>query len=309
MRQKLMRVLFMCGALYMIPCILTMLIRKNIPETDGKTFDSGILVYISQGSEMEAMDLEEYLVGVVSAQIPADYPLEACKAQAVIARTHVMNIMGSRTSAAASELGQAYDSRETILEKYGTKASGYYETLVQAVTATSEEVLTFDGALAETVYFYGGTGKTRNAADVWGSEIPYLSAVESPEDGEAQENQTQVTMDVEECIQRLKAGDSDFEASAQTFKDTVQILEKDESGYVLSIQLGNKTFSGEQLRSLLDLPSAAFEVRAKRKTITFDVTGCGHGVGLSQQGALIMAEEGRNYEEILTWYFPGAGIE
>ena len=127
--------------------------------------------------------------------------------------------------------------------------------------------------------------------------------------GEAQENQTQVTMDVEECIQRLKAGDSDFEASAQTFKDTVQILEKDESGYVLSIQLGNKTFSGEQLRSLLDLPSAAFEVRAKRKTITFDVTGCGHGVGLSQQGALIMAEEGRNYEEILTWYFPGAGIE
>ena len=118
-----------------------------------------------------------------------------------------------------------------------------------------------------------------------------------------------MTMDVEECIQRLKAGDSDFEASAQTFKDTVQILEKDESGYVLSIQLGNKTFSGEQLRSLLDLPSAAFEVRAKRKTITFDVTGCGHGVGLSQQGALIMAEEGRNYEEILTWYFPGAGIE
>lgn len=312
MRQKITGWLLTGGVLFALPCILTLIIRKNIPETDTLAFDSGILVYINHGYSMESMDFEEYLIGVTGSQIPQDYPLEAVRAQAVIARTHMMGIIGDRSSITASELGEEYLSRDAFLEKWGNGGKEAYENLIQAVTDTQEEVLTYEGELTEPVFFYSGTGKTRNALDVWGSAIPYLVCVESPEpEGGDQggENQTQIVLDAADCIQRLKASDEDFEAMEDTFKDSVQILQKDDSGYVLSIQMGNKTFSGEALRQALDLPSAAFDVSAKRKTVTFTVTGSGHGVGLSQQGAKTLAEEGKGYDEILSWYFPGTVLE
>ncbi len=304
-----LRLLAICIGLYLIPCIITLFIRKNIPETDIKTFDSGIYVYVSNGSSVQELDLDEYLLGVVAASMPANYPLEALKAQAVISRTYMMNIIGERKSVEASELNQAWYSDAVMREKYGKDYAAFYKNLSEAAVDTTEEVLTYEEKPITPVYFRCSNGRTRSCADVWGSSIPYLVSVESSADTQCDEYKSEVTLSVEECIRQLKMKYSDFEADAAGFKDTVQILEKDGAGYVTKIQMGNREFSGEDLRYALNLASASFEVRAKSKTITFDVTGVGHGVGLSQWGAKALAEEGKGYRDILSYYFPGTEIQ
>ena len=308
-RHRWSAVFCVCLGFYLIPCIVTLFIRKNIPEDDVKTFDSGIFVYISQGDYVQEMDMEEYLVGVVAAQIPADYPLEALKTQAVIARTYIMNVVGDRKAVEATELNQEYCSMDVLREKYGSDFEEVRQKLVRAVCDTTEEVITYEDRQVTPVFFRCSNGKTRNAADVWGSDIPYLVSVDSSADTECEDASTQVTLSVEECIQKLKAKYSDFEAQAEGFKDTVQILQKDGAGYVTKIQMGNMEFLGEELRYIFSLPSASFEVRAKSRVITFTVTGIGHGVGLSQWGAKAMAEEGQGYLDILAWYFPGTAVK
>lgn len=308
MKRKGVRLFLLCVGLYLIPCVATLFIRKNIPEIDDQAFDSGILVYISNGAGVREMDLDEYLVGVVAAAMPGDYPLEALKAQAVILRTYLMNIIGDRRSVEATELNQVYYGEETLREKYGSAYDVYISNLTEAVVSTTEEVLTCEGQPVTPVFFRCSNGRTRNAADVWNSEISYLVAVDSSQDTQCEDYRSTVTMSLEECISRLSESYPDFEANVDSFKDTVQILQKDGSGYVTRIQMGNKEFSGEELRYVLGLASASFEVKAKSKSITFEVTGSGHGVGMSQWGARAMALEGKGYADILAWYFPGTNI-
>lgn len=308
MRQKCIRIVLICLGLYLIPCMATLIIRKNIPEPDAETFCSGIVIYISNGNVTEEMDMDEYLLGVVAAQMPGDYPLEALKAQAVIARTYLMNVIGTRKSAEATELNQSYYSDAMLREKYGENYNAWYENLSEAVNSTTEEILSYENRQVTPVFCRCSNGKTRDARDVWGSSIPYLTAVDSPEDTTYENYRSQVTMENEECISRLKESYPDFEANAETLKDTVQVLEKDNSGYVTKIQVGNMEFSGEDLRYALDLNSASFDVRVKTRNITFDVTGEGHGVGMSQWGARMMAVSGKGYRDILSWYFPGTSV-
>lgn len=307
-RNKGLKLVILCIVLYLIPCIATLFIRKNIPETDAATFDSGIYVYVGNGSSVSELDFDEYLVGVVAASMPADYPLEALKAQAVISRTCMMNIIGERKSVEASELNQPWYSDALMREKYGGDYAAYYKNLVEASTDTTEELLTYEEKPVTPVFFRCSNGMTRNCSDVWGSDIPYLVSVESSADTACGDYKSEVTLTIEECIRQLKMKYSDFEADVEGFKDTVQILAKDGAGYVTKIQMGNKEFSGEDLRYALNLPSASFEVRAKSKTITFDVTGVGHGVGMSQWGAKAMAEAGQGYRDILSYYYPGTEI-
>lgn len=308
MRRKCIQFVFIGLTLYLIPCLATLLIRKNIPESDIGMFDSGIIINMSNGDTTEKMDMDEYLIGVVAAQMPGDYPVEALKAQAVIARTCLMNTIGSRKSVEAAELNQSYYTDNILREKYGSDYDLWYSNLVQAVVSTTEEILTYEGRQVTPVFFRCSNGKTRSAQDAWGRAIPYLVSVDSSEDINCEEYQSQVIMGNEECISRIKSCYPDFEANAETLKDTVQILAKDSSGYVTKIQIGNMEFSGEDLRYALDLNSASFDVKAKSKKITFDVTGIGHGVGMSQWGARVMAESGKEYSEILSWYFPGTSV-
>ena len=313
MKRGWLKYLAVGAGLYLLPCLATLVIRKNIPETDMEMFDSGIIVYIDENGGAEPVDLEAYLVGVVAAQLPADRQpgndwLEALKCQAVLARTQAMRAIGSKTETAAAALNLNYFSDAMLRETYGSGYEAGRQALVKAVTGTAEEVLTCEGELAVPAYFFCSNGRTRSAEDVWGSAIACLSPVDSSADTTCENYRSEVTMTVEECIARLQKTWTDFEAAPEGFKDTVQILQKDGSGYVTHIQMGNRAFTGEEVRRALGLNSASFEVRAKSKTITFEVTGVGHGVGMSQWGAREMALEGKGYREILEWYFPGAQV-
>lgn len=304
MKDSIFRSLLICAGLYMIPVLMTVFIQKQIPESDGQTSDSGISIYTVQQGEMVKMDMEEYLIGAVAAQISKDYPLEAIKAQTVLARTQVMNKLGTRREAESTGLGQAYMTKSQMQSRYGEDYGQRVTELTEAVKATKGKILSYEGGNTLPLFFTCSAGKTRNSEDIWGSAITGLIAVDSPEDTECDDYHSEKAIDIHVCIAKLKKAFSDFEADAKTFKDTVQVLEKDGSGYVTRIQMGNREFSGEDIREALSLASASFDFSFSEHKILFDVKGCGHGAGLSQWGARCMALEGKTWEEILLRYFP-----
>lgn len=307
MNKTLVRSFMVFCVLFCIPFCITLLSGNN--QEDGESqYNTGIYVYIHEDDDVTAMDLDEYLVGVVAAAMPADYEPEALKAQAVICRTYALNIIGERKSIESSELNQDYKNIQALKESYGKDFDEKYNKIVQAVLATTEEVICYEEQLISPVYFRCSNGNTRNASDVWGSELPYLTAVECGKDSEYESFEVQTTFQLDECIELMQKSYKDFQASAQGLGDSIQIIEKDASGYVKTVQMGNQTFTGEELRYALNLPSSSFSVKAKSNAITFTTKGAGHGVGLSQFGANEMAKEGNNYEAILTYYYTGTAV-
>jgi len=308
MNKTLVRGFVIICVLFCIPFIITLYLGKNQEEEESQ-FDTGIYIYINEGNDVTAIDLDEYLVGAVAAAMPADYEIEALKAQAVICRTYALNIIGERKSVQSSELNQNYQNNQALKEGFGKDFDEKYHKIVQAVIETTEEIIYYEEQLISPVYFRCSNGNTRNAFDVWGSELPYLVSVESSKDADYESYEVRTTLQLDECIELIQKNHKDFQASAQGLGDSVQIIEKDASGYVQSIQMGNKTFTGEELRYTLNLPSASFEIKVKSSTITFISQGAGHGVGLSQFGANEMAKEGSQYEDILTYYYTGTTVK
>ena len=308
MNKTLIRSFMIFCMLFCIPFFVTLLSGKNQEEEESQ-FNTGIYVYINQGNDVTAIDLDEYLVGVVAAAMPADYEIEALKAQAVICRTYALNIIGERKSVESSELNQNYKNTQALKESFGKDFDEKYNKIVRGVLETTEEVIYYEEQLISPVYFRCSNGNTRNASDVWGSELPYLVAVESSKDVDYESFEAQSTFKLDECIELMQKSYKDFQAAAQGLGDSIQIIEKDAGGYVKSVQMGNMTFTGEELRYALNLPSSSFGIKAKSSTITFTCQGAGHGVGLSQFGANEMAKEGSNYEAILTYYYTGTTVK
>lgn len=253
------------------------------------------------------MDLEEYVRGVVLAEMPASFENEALKAQAVAARTYTLRVlsMGGRHTPGAicidSYCCQAYISDADFLLETGTSLD--WEKVKQAVEDTAGMVLTYNGKLIDATYFSCSGGRTEDAAAVWGSDVPYLQAVDSPGEEGASVYENEKYFSAAEFAQRLGRildGTPD-----QWFG---QVTKTDGNG-VATMVIGGITYTGTQLRSLLGLRSTAFTVAADAKGITLITKGYGHRVGMSQYGAEAMAVQGSNYQQILAHYYRGTVID
>lgn len=260
----------------------------------------------SDGS-VEEMDMDTYLVGVVLAEMPSTFDLEAKKAQAVAARTFARKAFvtggkhGDGSVCAEAGCCQAWLTAEKYLQMGGSE-----KALAQAraaVDATSGYVLTYAGALIEATYFSCSGGSTEDAVAVWGAEYPYLISVDSPGEEHAVHHTDAVPFTKQELEERLGvklSGQPEhwFHSASYT-----------QGGGVESIVVSGKTFSGTELRSLLGLRSTAFTVEATGEGVTITTRGFGHRVGLSQYGADAMASSGSSFEEILAHYYPGTSLE
>ena len=150
-------------------------------------------------------------------------------------------------------------------------------------------------------------GRTVDAVEVWGNSVAYLKSVDSPEGDEVPNYRTQVVLSAEE----VKALTLDAYPGANLSGDPSAWFgeaRRNDSGGVVSMSLGGVTLTGGQLRALFSLRSATFTVAWDGAQFTFDVTGYGHGVGMSQYGANAMAKSGGSFEDILTWYYTGAEV-
>jgi stage II sporulation protein D len=260
--------------------------------------------------------MEEYLWGVVAAEMPASFHTEALKAQTVAARTYALRKGKSVTQAHPDAMlcddhtcCQAYRTAEEVWPAWGAEAAEYEEKIRTAVAETDGEVLLYDGDPILAVFHSSSSGRTRTAGEVWTNDLPYLKAVDSPEDGRQIPNYySRVEISAETFRAAVGRRWPEADLSGKT-EDWLSRAVRDSGGSVETLLVGGVSVRGTELRSVLGLRSACFEWEAQGDGLVFFVTGYGHGVGMSQYGANRMAEEGATYREILTHYYTGVTVE
>jgi len=271
------------------------------------------LLHSADGT-VEELSLSDYLWGVVAAEMPASFLPEALKAQTVAARTYCLRQRAQRKSAHPDAdvcddftCCQAFLPREAASVNWGGDAQRYTDKIALAVQDTDGLVCLYGGELIDAVFFSSASEQTCDAKSVWGKDVPYLSSVATPEGSEVPGFHTLVDLTPEDFSQTFLAAHPDADLSGDP-AGWFSGLTRDSSGIVKSLQVGGVDVSGGEMRALFSLRSARFSVDAGAERVSFSVTGYGHGVGLSQYGSNALAGEGRNFEEILKWYYTGVSV-
>lgn len=280
-----------------------------------------IKVYITKENKICDMCLEEYVRGVVSAEMPADFELEALKAQAVAARTYAVVHMKQYGGTPYSKANgadvtdtvecQVYMNKEDRLNSWPEKMKGeYWNKVTQAVEETQGEIIEYNGSpITEPYYFSTSSGKTEDSEDVFSAAEPYLKSVLSPGEEIAEKYKTIKKIKYKDIITILKSKYSNIGVTADKLNGSVKILSRTAGGSVKEIKIGNITVSGVQFRSLFNLNSANFDIGYKSDYMVITCKGYGHGVGMSQWGANVMAKGGKKFDQILEHYYSGVSIK
>lgn len=248
-------------------------------------------------------DMDGYLVGVVLGEMPASFEEEALKAQSVVARTYARKAYetggkhGDGSVCTEPNCCQAWISEEDYLQQGGTAEN--VEKIRNAVNSTSGQVLAYEGKLIEATYFSCSGGSTEDAAAVWGTDYPYLRAVDSPGEEEAASYLNETAFSKTELEEKLGVVLEGVPVSSVTYT---------EGGGVDTIAIGGKYFTGVEIREKLGLRSTAFSIAVQGDEVIITTRGFGHRVGMSQYGADAMAVTGSTYEEILSHYYQGTEL-
>ena len=270
----------------------------------------------SQTGNIEELDLDEYLYGVVSSEMPANFEIEALKAQAVVARTYtIYQTMYNSSKHTDADICdnyaccQAWISKEERMAKWGQdEAEGNWNKIVEAVNSTTGKIVAYNGKPINAFFHANSGGMTESSLNIWGGiDYPYLKSVETAGESEYSQYSSQVKITKEELLNKMKEKYPDCEIDfSQT--DCIKIQEYTTSGRVKTIKIGNKEIAGTEARTILGLKSTNFSVVIEGEEIIFSVTGYGHGVGMSQTGADSMAKTGANYETIIKHFYTGVEI-
>ena len=273
------------------------------------------LLHSSTG-EIEEINLNEYLYGVVSSEMPASYEVEALKAQAIVARTYtIYQIRHNATKHENADICdnyaccQAWISKEERFAKWGSEeAEANWNKITEAVNSTTGKIVTYNGETINAFFHSNSGGITESSVNIWGGiDYPYLKSVYTTgEDGYAQYS-SQVKLSKQELLDKLKEKYQDCEIDFSQ-ENCIKILEYTTSGRVKTIKFGNKEIAGTEARTILGLKSTNFTFSIDGETVTFTVTGYGHGVGMSQTGADTMAKAGANYDEIIKHFYTDVEI-
>jgi stage II sporulation protein D len=276
----------------------------SAPEVQNKS-SIDIPVYRTVEKNIENIPLEQYVVGVVASEMPATFEMEALKAQALAARTYIVRQLLSETSLSTPEgakvtdshlTHQAYKDLDQLKNEWKSNFDTNINKVIEAVNSTAGQILVYNNEPIDALYFSTSNGYTENAEDYWPNEIPYLRSVESRWDTQSPKYITSVAIPVEKFEQQLGV-------KLPSSGDIGKIISRTEGNRVGKVQIGNKGFSGKEIREALDLLSSDFSWERKGNEILITTKGYGHGVGMSQYGANGMAQEGKTYEQILKYYY------
>ncbi|HMM20890.1 MAG TPA: stage II sporulation protein D [Selenomonadales bacterium] len=282
--------------------------------------DVTIRVYLHEQNQIVEMTLEDYVKGVVAAEMPAEFELEALKAQAVAARTYAVKNMTLFGGSGVAEhpgadvstdirQGQAWLGPAQLKNRWGPfQFDRYWNKISQAVEETRGLVVTYNGEPINAVFHSTSGERTASAKEVWGFDYPYLQSVECTWDKKSPRYNETKDYTFAELEQRLGADCGVVSAIQSGSADVARILDHTESGRVDKVRIGSKIISGIDIRQKLELRSANFSIELKPDRLVFTSIGYGHGVGMCQYGANGMAKEGRDYRQILTYYYKGVAI-
>lgn len=278
-----------------------------------ENLDSSCMVRVlNERGEVEEMTMADYLWGVVAAEMPASFEPEALKAQTVAARTYTLWKMEHNSTHPDADLCkshtccQAWRDKTAAMEEWGEGGELFAGKISSAVEETDGMALFWEGHPIQAVYHSSSEGRTEDAVAVWGSAVPYLVGVETPEGEEVPNLHSAVMLTADEVRERLDGKGCDLSGSPQTWFGVAHCTA---NGNVRTMQVGGVSMGGVELRSLFGLRSANFTVEFEEELFTFRTAGYGHGVGMSQYGANGLAKQGKNWEEIVTWYYTGVTVE
>lgn len=286
------------------------------PETAAVHHDRDVTLTIQDGDTTEQMTLERYLTGVVRGEMPASFEMEALRAQAAAERSYVYYQLAAGRKDAHPDADfctdhtccSAYLSETAAREKWGGDFAPWNTRVEQAVNDTDGQVVLYNGRPILAVFHSSSAGRTAAAGDVWSGDLPYLVSVDSPEGEETVPNYySTVTFTAAEAKEKLLAAYPELKLSGTPDRWFGAAAENG-SGRVETVSVGGTDIEGTELRRIFGLRSACFTVAADSESVTFRVTGYGHGVGMSQYGANQLAREGKTWQEILEWYYTGATV-
>ena len=317
--------------IFLIPIVCTLQTKETSAETnsmntvvsesiiennyDYKQYQTVKLLH-TENNSIEEIKLDEYLYGVVSAEMPASFNEEALKAQAVVARTYTIYKINNSTKHGDAQICddsgccQAWISKEDRMAKWSeNERESNWNKIVNAVNSTQGKIITYNNEPINAFFHSNSGGKTEIPINVWGgSGMPYLQVVETSGEENYSQYSSEAVFSKDELKNKMIEKYSDFEIDFND-QSCICILEYTESGRVKTIKIGNKNLSGVEARTIFGLRSANFEVVIEGDNIKFTVKGYGHGIGMSQVGANYLASLNKKYDEIIKYYYTGVEIK
>ncbi len=272
-----------------------------------KAVEVDVPVFRSDQKETISIPIEDYVKGVVAAEMPSDFNMEALKAQALTARTFVVTKLKNPSANLPDQAvvtdtiqDQVYKDQAQLKKAWGEEFDEKFARIEEAVQATSGQILTYEGNPIYASFFSTSNGYTENSEDYWENKAPYLRSVESPWDVDSPKYEDKATFTVAEFEQKL---------GVDLSNNSIGSIENlTEGKRVAEVSVGGKTFTGREIRDLLGLRSSDFTWERVGDTINVVTKGYGHGVGMSQYGANGMAEDGKAYADIVKHYYQGVAI-
>ena len=287
----------------LLPITVFMLSKQASPKPQNSNDQTSqakeIYIDLLINNEKKHIPLEEYLVSVVGAEVPALFDMEALKSQAVASRTFALYQENTRGYVTTTD--QAYNSLEELQQKWQDNYYTYLKRITDAVNMTKNQVITYNKKLIKAYFYAMSNGYTTTSLSVFNESLPYLNTIMPTFDNETN-TKFKVTKNVskDEFCKTLN-----IDCAALTINNIIT----DYSNRIETLSINKKTYTGIEIRKIFNLRSTDFTITVENNDVIFTTKGYGHGVGMSQYGANAMAKEGSNYKDILEYYYQGVTIE
>lgn len=272
--------------------------KDNVKDSKNSK-DNTIYVSALVNNKKTDLSLEDYIVGVVSCEMPASFDIEALKAMSVAARTYALYKSERNKTLKTTTDDQCYIDESAMKEKWKNNFDKYYNKINNAVNDTKGEYMTYNDKTIIAFYFSISNGKTENVENVFSQKLDYLVSVDSSWDKRNNSNEKDIKMKVSDFLKKLNINDNKI----KNIK-----IDRSNTNRINNIKINNKNYKGTKFRSLLNLKSTDIEIKYDNDYVYIHTVGYGHGVGMSQYGANYMAQDGYKYDDILKHYYKGVKI-
>lgn len=298
------RLLLVTLIIIFIPTIIVHIFIRDDEIKFIYTKNMNIRVLRSNGN-IDLVPFEQYIVGVVSGEMPISFEVEALKAQALAARSYAMKKMANNYNkdydVVDTVYNQVYLDEDYLKRAWGSNYVSNINKIKKAVLETSGEYIAYNGDVIEAFYFSTSVGKTENSEEIFGISTPYLKSVTSIWDKDISPVfETKFSFSKSDFINKLKLKSSD--------NINIKIISTTSTGRIKKVKINDKTYTGSEVQSLLGLRSNYFSIKVSDK-VYITCKGYGHGVGMSQYGANAMAKSGYKYDDIIKHYYSGVEIK
>ncbi len=300
------KIIYLSLLFIIIPFLVAFFFYQEVTKEKVEKKNLEVRVKRKETDKIEKVNLEKYVIGVVAGEIPATFHLEALKAQAVASRSYVLKRMDYNKEQEYDVIdtvtNQVYIDEGELKKRWGNNYQEKLSKIKNAVLMTKGEYISYDNKIADTLYFSTSNGFTENSEEIFDFFAPYLRSVESIWD----KNISPSFYEERE----YKLNDFFNLLNIPNKKDLIiKVFKKSSTGRILKIMINGKEFEGKEIVEKLKLRSNHFEFEQNNENLIIKTLGYGHGVGMSQYGALGMALEGYLYDEILRYYYQGTEIE